>query len=272
MNFITIQHPEFYEVDLKLSSNMNIFIGDNGTGKSTIMEYCYRQIKSENKCLFIPSYWSITLYELCRNHVSSIKNEILEDLIQEIRKPDKYILDKSYMLSALFNAQVYNENDELMCSYMGKKVPLYKVSRGYQYLGTLVHLIQTGSLKSGVCLFLDHPEININSKLLKEMVSFFIEVSRYTQLFISTHSLFVMRELEIKNRTEDIEIRYFNFIRDKMGVVEIIQGDNVDEIGNFSMLNLNIEQRERNISNEWDSSVDILKDPFLEAFDESPFE
>ena len=73
------------------------------------------------------------------------------------------------------------------------------VAEGWRKLAMLARLIATGSLLDKGYLFWDEPETNLNPKLLKEVASTILHLCHSgVQVFIATHSLFLMREFDIQ--------------------------------------------------------------------------
>ena len=65
----------------------------------------------------------------------------------------------------------------------------------------MARLIATGSLLDKGYLFWDEPESNLNPKIIKRVAKTILQVAQSgIQVFIATHSLFLMRELHILQR------------------------------------------------------------------------
>ena len=72
------------------------------------------------------------------------------------------------------------------------------VAEGLRKLAMLARLISTGVLLDKGYLFWDEPETNLNPKLIKVVARSILTLCQQgIQVFIATHSLFLMRELEI---------------------------------------------------------------------------
>ncbi len=73
-----------------------------------------------------------------------------------------------------------------------------------------------------------------------------------TQVFVATHSLFLLRELEIQSKTDDfgnVNQRYFALaIRDDN--VRVEQGDTADELRTLLLLDENLQQSDRYLALE----------------------
>ena len=72
------------------------------------------------------------------------------------------------------------------------------VAEGWRKFATLVRLISTGSLLDKGCLFWDEPEANLNPRLVREIARAILGICKAgVQVFVATHSLFLLREFEI---------------------------------------------------------------------------
>ncbi len=121
------------------------------------------------------------------------------------------------------------------------------VAEGLRKLGMLARLIATGALLDKGCLFWDEPEANLNPMLIKRLAPSIIELaSSGIQVFIATHSLFLMRELEIVlgARAGTVDTRFFGLHAGDDGV-EVAQGKSIDDIGAIASLDEELSQSDR---------------------------
>ena len=122
------------------------------------------------------------------------------------------------------------------------------VAEGIRKIATLMHLIENGSLIQGDTLFWDEPESNLNAKLIKDIASAILFLCQNgMQVIIATHSLFLLRELEILSSQEvykNIPQRYFSLKKKQQNVV-VHQGNSVDDIEPLVMLDESLMQSER---------------------------
>lgn len=122
------------------------------------------------------------------------------------------------------------------------------VAEGLRKLGMLSRLIATGALLDKGCLFWDEPEANLNPRLLKWVAKTILELSSSgIQVFIATHSLFLLRELEIVLGTyqaKQPDTRFFGLHQGVNGVT-VEQGGNIDDIGDIAALEESLLQSDR---------------------------
>lgn len=134
----------------------------------------------------------------------------------------------------------------LIASSGRMEMPL--VAEGLRKLGMLSRLIATGSLADKGYLFWDEPEANLNPKLIKEIAKTIIAIcDSGIQTFIATHSLFLLRELEIQLKTSTFakdDTRYFGLSRSN-GELSVDQSSSIEDIGVIPSLDEELSQSER---------------------------
>jgi energy-coupling factor transporter ATP-binding protein EcfA2 len=122
------------------------------------------------------------------------------------------------------------------------------VAEGHRKLAMIARLIATGSLLDKGCLFWDEPETNLNPKLIKEAARTILHLCRSgIQVFIATHSLFLMRELDILLQTDPFHgtgARYIGLQAGDDGVI-VQQGGSIDDIGAIAALDEELSQSDR---------------------------
>ncbi len=125
------------------------------------------------------------------------------------------------------------------------EIPL--VAEGLRKLAMLARLIATGSLLDKGYLFWDEPETNLNPRLIKLVAKVILHLSNQgIQVFIATHSLFLLRELEVLLASSEWSNRqrYFSLSKADSGVV-VEQGDSVEELDTLVLLDEELEQSDR---------------------------
>lgn len=127
------------------------------------------------------------------------------------------------------------------------KVEADLVAEGYRKLTMVARLIANGSLDERGYLFWDEPEANLNPRLIKRLAPLLLDLAAGgVQVFIATHSLFLLRELEIQqsNRADRVNTRYFGLHPTGDGV-RVEQGQTIDDSGDIASLDESLEQSDR---------------------------
>jgi predicted ATPase len=125
-----------------------------------------------------------------------------------------------------------------------KRLEAQLMAEGHRKLGMLMHLLKTGGLTTSSSLFWDEPEANLNPKLIKKLAAVLVELSEIMQITVATHSLFLLRELEIYTAGKKLSnARYFGLHPTENGV-EVLSGDSSDDIGDIAVLDASVAQSE----------------------------
>lgn len=133
------------------------------------------------------------------------------------------------------------------------RIEMHLVAEGLRKLAMIARLIATGSLLDKGFLFWDEPEANLNPKLVKLVARAILSISQSgIQVFIATHSLFLLRELHIlqQQAAQRSDARWFGLHIDPDSGVEVIQGATIDDIGDITALDEELAQSERYIEVE----------------------
>jgi len=134
---------------------------------------------------------------------------------------------------------------------------MHLVAEGLRKLATIARLIANGSLLDKGYLFWDEPDTNLNPKLVKLVARMIVNISQADiQVFIATHSLFLLREIYILQQTEfpQLDTRHFSLRESESGVV-VHQGSKVDDVGEITALDEELMQSERYIDTEMGVSL-----------------
>lgn len=129
----------------------------------------------------------------------------------------------------------------------GSSVPAHMEAEGRRKLAMLARLIANGSITAGSALFWDEPEANLNPAIIKKLAAILFSLSRHgVQIFLATHSLFLMREIHVLQgyAKDKLDIRYFGLHREG-GEVTVQQGPDIADSGDVAALDEELLQSER---------------------------
>lgn len=127
----------------------------------------------------------------------------------------------------------------------GNKIEAPLAAEGHRKLGMLAYLILNGELRNKSSLFWDEPEANLNPRILVKLAHILVELSKVMQVTIATHSLFLLRELEILQEQKKLStVRYFGLHFTDNGV-GVVPGNSSSDIGDIAALEANLEQSDR---------------------------
>jgi len=129
-----------------------------------------------------------------------------------------------------------------------ERLEISLVAEGQRKLAMLARLIATGALWEQGYLFWDEPEANLNPVLIKQVAKSIVDISQTgVQVFIATHSLFLLRELEIQMGISQraSEGRFFGLQKNDNGSVTVLQSANIAEVGDLAALEEELSQSDR---------------------------
>jgi predicted ATPase len=134
------------------------------------------------------------------------------------------------------------------------RMEMHLVAEGLRKLATIARLIATGALLDTGYLFWDEPEANLNPKVVKTVAKTILQVAKNgIQIFVATHSLFLLRELHIllqQPEFKSLDTRCFGLHLQPDGSVTVDQGRTMDEIGDITSLDEDLQQSDRYLSIE----------------------
>lgn len=166
-----------------------------------------------------------------------------EKRIRELLEPLKKAMGGTIVLDQNGRFYFYTDTDS---GRMRMEMPL--VAEGLRKLGMLARLIATGALMDKGYLFWDEPEANLNPVLIKQVAKSILDLcDSGIQVFIATHSLFLLRELEILLSDpirKKVKAKFFGLHQTEDGV-RIDQGSTVDDIGDIAALDEELAQSDR---------------------------
>lgn len=129
------------------------------------------------------------------------------------------------------------------------------VAEGLRKLAMLARLISTGVLMDKGYLFWDEPETNMNPKLIKVLARSILTLcGQGIQVFIATHSLFLMRELEMLLQEapfRTVAPRYFALKAGEGGTPTVLeQSADLYDIKTLVLLDEELHQSDRFLATE----------------------
>ena len=140
------------------------------------------------------------------------------------------------------------------------KIEMHLVAEGLRKLATLARLIATGSLLDQGYLFWDEPEANLNPRIIKSLAKTILQLAQGgIQVFLATHSLFLLRELHIlqSQHFQDLDSWCVGLHSDAEGGVTVEQGKSMDDIGSIVALDEELQQSDRYIDTEMGLSAPV---------------
>ncbi len=122
------------------------------------------------------------------------------------------------------------------------------VAEGLRKLGMIAQLVATSALLDNGFLFWDEPEANLNPVLIVKVARTILDLCKLgIQIFIATHSLFLLREFAIlieRPEYRDLRPQFISLSPGSEGI-SIQQGSSLEEIDRLAALDEELTQSER---------------------------
>jgi predicted ATPase len=183
---------------------------------------CSEQVKAitdEFNVLFVPAKEVLTAFDAIKftrepNYMLGFDDTYL-DLIKALEipttkgniKPELSKVNKD--LEDLFDGVInQTEKDGKFIFKKGNtEFSMSMTAEGIKKIGILTTLIRNRQLGKNTILFFDEPETALHPKAVRELVEMLVSMSQAgVQIFLSTHSYFVMKQLSICAKRENFDI------------------------------------------------------------------
>jgi len=149
-------------------------------------------------------------------------------------------------LETIIGGTIRVDNGRFYLAIYGKgNMEISLVAEGIRKIAMLAYLITNGALKNKGTLFWDEPETNLNPKLIKQVAQSLVALAKSEiQIFIASHSLFLLREIEIILSKTKVSQRYIVLSSDEDNI-HLLQSDNINELEPIVSLDEALEQSDR---------------------------
>ncbi len=207
-----------------------------------------------SKPVFIPTKEVLSVYPgfaaILRAHQLQFDETYL-DLAEAVELPVLKRLQKEeeplkVALEKVMDARVGMENGRfyLFPNAEGKgKIEMPLVAEGIRKIALLTYLVMNGGLRNKSMLFWDEPEVNLNPRLMRPLAAALVDMAdRGIQVVLATHSLAMIKEIEIARRSKEAPspARYFALfpIDDR---IEVNQGESAEAVAPIASLEAELD-------------------------------
>lgn len=169
--------------------------------------------------------------------------------------PTEIMSHAMHRIERLLSGRLLRINGRFYLQRPGQEpLELNLVAEGFKRIGTLGLLIGNGTVRPGTCLFWDEPEMNLNAQHLPLLVDIMVTLCRAgIQLILTTHSLFLLRELVIQladRKNRSVPRRFFGLqTPETAGTgVRVSSADELSKLDHIASLDAETEQADRYLS------------------------
>ncbi|MBC8009783.1 MAG: ATP-binding protein [Burkholderiales bacterium] len=152
-------------------------------------------------------------------------------------------------IEKILNGKISVDNGRFYLNQKGQgEFEISLVAEGFRKLGAVAYLLANGALAKQSVLFWDEPETNLNPAYMQDVAKMLARLAANgTQVFVATHSLFMLREISLQLGASDfgkVPRRFFALSQGEDGTI-ISAGANAEAIEPIKALDAEIEQSER---------------------------
>ncbi|MDZ7801842.1 MAG: AAA family ATPase [Trueperaceae bacterium] len=122
------------------------------------------------------------------------------------------------------------------------------VAEGIRKVATLTYLLRNGAIADSGVLFWDEPEANLNPRMLSSLARIILQLANSSaQVFVATHSLFLLREFDILLRKagKPAAAKFAAMSLNEDGTVGLDVGSSADDVEPIASLEADIDQTDR---------------------------
>lgn len=210
--------------------------------------------------VFVPSKEMVSLFRgligLFDTYQGVPLDETYRDLAVALSTPERrqrssWAAEATQRIQKLLGGHLKLEKDDLVfVREDGTQLVSQLLAEGHRKLAMLVYLLRNGIVERGSTLFWDEPEANLNPAAIRLLAQALHQLSgQGVQVVLATHSLFLLREFEILQRSKNKAVqpapRYFALGFNKRGEVTVQQSEDVADINPLVLLDESIGQGDR---------------------------
>lgn len=190
----------------------------------------------------------ITFYDRYENSFSVTWRNLAAALnISPLKGPHSaFINDVLPDLETVLAGKVILEGGRFYIRCKEGKLEAPLLAEGLRKIASVAQLVVNGSLTSHSILFWDEPEANLNPRLIKLVAKTIMALVKHkVQVFITTHSLFLLRELYLLSPAahQGKEYQYYSFaLQEESPSVRVYQSHSMDGLENIATLAQQLEQ------------------------------
>jgi predicted ATPase len=123
------------------------------------------------------------------------------------------------IIQRVMEGKVIEKEEEFYLKNKQGELEFSLLAEGLRKMGLLWLLIQNGSFQEGSALFWDEPEANLNPKIMGTVADILLELQRMgTQIFIATHDYVLLKEIELRTKTNDA-VNFHSLFFDESGEI-----------------------------------------------------
>ncbi len=196
-----------------------------------------KAISEQFRCLFIPAKEVLTALKAIRAtrdnlHIHGFDDTYL-DLIKSLVVPTqkgnitKELTNVNQKLKELFGGRIeQGDDDDFVFKKGNAEFQMQMTAEGVKKIGILTTLIRNRQLNANSVLFLDEPETALHPEATRELVEMLMLMAKAgIQIFIATHNYFVLKQMYICAKRDNVRTNCYKLDKEKGKTVEYSVND-----------------------------------------------
>ncbi len=182
--------------------------------------------------VFIPAKEVLTAFRAIKftrePHYLAGFDDTYIDLIKQLEIPVQIVDSTSKELNPVYKQieemfhgtieQTDNKDEPFIFKKGNRKFGISLTAEGVKKIGLLNILLQNKELRKGTILFMDEPEINLHPQAIRQLMRIVVAVAKAgVQIFLSSHSYFVINQLHICAKQNNIDVLCHSFDLNEQG-------------------------------------------------------
>ncbi len=212
----------------------------------------------EANSIFIPAKEVLSLFSIIRNSRTVDKvfgfDDTFLDLVNALEKePQKGRQYQSFVsskekLNSLLSGKITLKNGKWIFDKNKMKISIHSTAEGIKKIGVLDRLISNRFLTPESMVFIDEPEAFLHPQAILEFLDILEILSKNgIQIFIATHSYFVIKKLMIIAKKSDMDIPLISLLENGEHEISNLKTDVLDNL----IIDTSIKLYEEEIEIEW---------------------
>lgn len=217
--------------------------------------------------VFVPSKEIVSLFKGLVSLFETYRNFPLDDTYRDLAvslstlepsQPSELLAGVGQRIKKLLGGQLVLENGDLVfVREDGSRLESQLLAEGHRKLALLIYMLRYGVIERGSTVFWDEPEANLNPAAMLLLAEALHALAQQgVQVIIATHSLFLLRELEMltepaasptRATARPATTRFFALRKEAQGIV-LEQGDRPEDLQTLVLLDEELRQSDRFIN------------------------
>jgi AAA15 family ATPase/GTPase len=240
------------KVDLFFEDNSSLDFSFSSKATKNI-KYCSKLLNDtfEYKATFLPPKEVLTIRKLIRTTVEMYDfkgyDDTYYDLVKALDIPiAKGMLAKGFKeadkeFEKSLKGRIIQNSDEFVFQKGKQKFSISLTAEGVKKIGIFNQLLKNKTIDKNTVLIIDEPEVALHPTIIQKVVKILFELSQVgVQVFIATHSYFIIKAFHLLALEHEDDISFFN-MKNKDNIVNIEKSNLKDGMPQNEIVDSSIE-------------------------------